>query len=149
MLAMMGLALRRVLDLLQTVAYARIQCECMRLSSSRTFEAGPRRFDYQQRIDRSIRELHAFQGVLTPDERSAVRLGRALFLRLLLASAPQRLDPWCDSESFDTMPPSHLLEWVAYDDERTELAEVESAMTPEEAVLYARARIHLASQDSI
>jgi hypothetical protein len=86
---------------------------------------------------------------LSPEERSAVRLGRALFLRLLLASAHQRLDPWCDAETLDTMPPSHLLEWVAYDDERTELAEVESTMTPEESVLYAHARIHLAAQDSI
>ncbi|MGJ7506732.1 hypothetical protein [Variovorax sp. GT1P44] len=149
MLAIMGAALRRVLDLLQTVAYARVQCECMRLSGSRFPQAGPRRFDYQQRIDRSVRELHALQGGMSPEERSAVRLGRALFLQLLLASAPQRLDAWCDSETLDTMPPSHLLEWVAYDDERTELAEVESTMTPEEAVLYARARIHLASQESI
>jgi hypothetical protein len=149
MLAIMSTALRRVLDLMQTVAYARVQCECMRLSGARSSEIGPRRFDYQQRIEASVRELHARQSAMSSDERSAVRLGRALFLRLLLSSASQRLDAWCDSETLDTMPPSHLLEWVAYDDERTELAEVESAMTPEEAVLYARARIHLASQEPI
>jgi hypothetical protein len=148
-LAIMGAALRRVLDLLQTVAYARVQCECMRLSPAHASHAGARRCDYQQRIEHCMLELCSLQGGLTAEERSAVRLGRALFLRILLGSAHQRLDAWCDAETLDSMPPSHLLEWVAYDDERTELEEVESAMTPEESVLYAHARIHLASQDSI
>ncbi|MDM0104379.1 hypothetical protein QTH97_05515 [Variovorax sp. J22R24] len=142
--AIMGAAPRQILRLLQAAAFARIQCECIRLSRA----GGPERFDYQRRIVAYTRELEFLDHALAPDERSAVRLERALFLRLLLASAPKRLASWSDKETLDDMPPSHLFEWVAHDDERMELAEIERTMTPQEALRYAHARLHLASQNS-
>ncbi|MDM0002129.1 hypothetical protein QTI24_26225 [Variovorax sp. J22P240] len=142
MRAIMGAAPRQILRLLQATAFARIQCECIRLSKA----ASPERFNYQRRIEVCTRELGFLEYTLTSDERSAVRLERALFLRLLLASAPQRLASWSDKETLDEMPASHLFEWVSHDEERMELAEIENAMTPQEKVRYARARIHLASQ---
>ena len=144
MRAIMGAAPRQILRLLQAAAFARIQCECARLSK----EAGPARCDYQRRVEVCTRELGFLEYTLNPDEKSTVRLERALFLRLLLASAPQRLGSWSDTETLDEMPPSHLFEWVSHDEERMELAAIESAMTPQEKVRYAHARIHLASQDS-
>lgn len=144
MRAIMGAAPRQILRLLQAAAFARIQCECVRLSKA----AGPERFDFRRRIEVCTRELGFLEYTLTPDERSAVRVERALFLRLLLASAPQRLGSWSDTETLDEMPASHLFEWVSHDEERMELAEIESAMTPQEKARYALARIHLASQGS-
>ncbi|MDM0074613.1 hypothetical protein QTH90_09495 [Variovorax sp. J2P1-59] len=149
MRAIMGAAPRQILRLLQAVAFARIQCECMRLTRAVGRAVGPERFEYHRRMDVYARELEFLQHALAPDERSAVRVERALFLRLLLSSAPWRLASWSDTETLDEMPASHLFEWVAHDDERMELAEIESAMTPQETMQYAYARIHLASQGSI
>ncbi|MBT2333137.1 hypothetical protein J7E49_04355 [Variovorax paradoxus] len=74
-----------------------------------------------------------------PRQIAQIKIARALYLRLLLQSAPFRLQAWSDSESFGDMPKSHLFEWISYDFERLELAELEGSMTPEEAASYARA----------
>lgn len=66
-----------------------------------------------------------------------VRISRALELQLLLSSATARLGGWCDRCPLEQLPASHLFEWVSYDLERLELAQLEDAMHPEEAALYA------------
>jgi hypothetical protein len=90
------------------------------------------------------RVLHCEQAQLRlmlddPHEIAEIKVGRALYLRMLLESAPTRLQSWSDCETLDDMPKSHLFEWISYDFERLELAELEGSMTPEEAASYAQA----------
>ncbi|MFM9927271.1 hypothetical protein VLK31_30120 [Variovorax sp. H27-G14] len=134
--------LDRTLLLLQKHAYARVLCEFHRMQEARCravdvgLQGGAQA---QARLADCERQLAAI-GATLKDARqaAAVRMARALFLRFLLSSAPRRLQPWCDGESLDRMPASHLLEWISHDFERLELAALEDAMTPSEAALYTR-----------
>jgi hypothetical protein len=74
-----------------------------------------------------------------PRQIAKIKIARALYLRMLLESAPTRLQAWSDSESMGEMPKSHLFEWISYDFERLELAELEASMSREEAASYAHA----------
>jgi len=128
---------------LQQLAYARIAREFHRAWQARA--------DFPASCDAAIGEahrrvLHCEQMLAQlrlliddPCQIAEIKIARALYLRLLLESAPGRLQSWSDSESFDDMPKSHLFEWIAYDFERLELAELEGSMTPEEAASYAQA----------
>ncbi|KLN52909.1 hypothetical protein [Variovorax paradoxus] len=128
---------------LQQLAYARIAREFHRAWQARTdfpasFEAviseAHRRVLHCEQVLAQLRLL-----IDDPCQIAEIKIARALYLRLLLESAPARLQSWSDCESFDDMPKSHLLEWISYDFERLELAELESSMTPEEAASYAQA----------
>ena len=77
--------------------------------------------------------------IYDPRQIPRVKVRRALYLRMLLESAPSRLQSWSDSDSLGTMPKSHLFEWISYDFERLELAELEGSMSPEEAASYTQA----------
>lgn len=128
--------------LLQQRAYARVLCEFHRMQDDRcrSVDVGTRGMVRAQvRLAACERRLAAFQAEQQDPERAAaVRVARALYLRFLLSSAPSRLQPWCDGEDLARMPPSHLLEWIAHDFERLELAALEDEMTPSEAARYAR-----------
>src|SRR6516225_4628476 len=87
-----------VLRLLQALACARIQFGCKRLSPRiwhypdlSCDELWLRMSLYQERIDQ-------LAGAMSAPERAHVRLQRALFLRLLLESAPARLQAWSDQD---------------------------------------------------
>jgi len=125
-----------ILRLLQALACARIHFGCKRLSPGvwhypelSCDELWLRMTLYQERIDQ-------LAGAMSVEERAQVRLERALFLRLLLESAPARLQAWSDQDEVADMPPSHLFEWVSHDDERLELSQLEAAMTPQESARY-------------
>ncbi|MEJ8814122.1 hypothetical protein WKW77_23760 [Variovorax ureilyticus] len=125
-----------VLRLLQALACSRIQFGCKRLSPKLWHypdlscdELWLRMTLYQERIDQLVKAMNV-------EERAQVRLERALFLRLLLESAPTRLQAWSDEDEVSDMPPSHLFEWVSHDDERLELSQLEAAMTPQESARY-------------
>jgi len=128
---------------LQQLACARIAREFHRACDARA--------DLRAQSDLLMRAAHRrvlhWEQVLTelrlllddPHQIAEIKIARALYLRLLLESAPVRLHSWSDSESLDDMPKSHLFEWISYDFERLELAELEGSMTPEEAASYAQA----------
>ncbi|MBO9650460.1 MAG: hypothetical protein J7605_18310 [Variovorax sp.] len=125
-----------ILRLLQALACSRIHFGCKRLSPKvwkypdlSCDELWLRMTLYQERIDQ-------LANAMSVEERAQVRLERALFLRLLLESAPARLQSWSDQDEVTDMPPSHLFEWVAHDDERLELSQLEAAMTPQESARY-------------
>jgi hypothetical protein len=128
---------------LQQLAYARITREFHQAWQARTDCPA----SCEAAIGESHRRVQQCEQVLAqlrlliddPHQIEEIKIARALYLRLLLESAPVRLQSWSDSESFDDMPKSHLFEWISYDFERLELAELEGSMTPEEAASYAQA----------
>jgi hypothetical protein len=137
MCAIMSTQVRQGLRLLQSAACARILLTCAGLSPLNSLRNGPSRFELQRRLERLERQFAGVLNRLSPEHRARLRLERALFLRLLQESAAFRLQFWSDRDALDEMPASHLFEWVAHDDERMELAQIESAMTPEEKTRYA------------
>jgi len=131
------------LQSLQQLAYARIVREFHRawqaradllLSSDLAADEAHRRVLHWEQVLAGLRRV-----LDDPQQIAQVKIARALYLRLLLESAPTRLQAWSDSESMDDMPKSHLFEWISYDFERLELAELEGSMSPEEAASYAQA----------
>lgn len=124
---------------LQQLAYARILCEFHRLRrvpgeaslpDPASAGAWARLAECEQRWSHS-------RGGLDEADFGVVRIARALYLQRMLESAPARLAPWSDCSSLRAMPSSHLFEWVAHDCERLELSQLEDAMSPTEAALYA------------
>ena len=75
---------------------------------------------------------------MTPTDLAELKIKRAIYLRMLLDSAPARLQPWVDQDELEDMPKSRLFEWVAYDLESMELEEIEATMTAGEAAQYLR-----------
>jgi hypothetical protein len=128
---------RQALRLLQSVAYARILLSCAGLSPRNALSNGPSRFELRCRLEGLEQRIVNLLRAMTPEQRTRLRLERALFLQLLQESAGFRLQFWTDRDALDEMPASHLLEWVAHDDERMELAQIENAMTLEEKLRYA------------
>jgi len=133
----MSTPVRQALRLLQSAACARILLSCAGLSPLNALRNGPSRFELQCRLEGLERQIGVLLRAMTHEQRARLRLERALFLQLLQESAGFRLEFWTDRDALDEMPASHLLEWVAHDDERMELAQIESAMTPEEKFRYA------------
>ncbi|WP_198086537.1 hypothetical protein [Variovorax sp. E3] len=132
----------RALQLLQQMAYARVMCEFHRLQDVRCRASDVCSNGFvraQERMAKCEQRFVAYQATLgDPEKVAAVRVARALYLRLLLQSATARLQPWSDVADIMQMPPSHMFEWIAHDFERLELAALEDAMTPAEIVLYTR-----------
>jgi hypothetical protein len=126
-----------LLRLLQALCVARVRLECCRLKAEDSIRADMEEFAADQRMLRMEREVAARFAELTPRQRSELKIGRALYLQMLLGSAGARLRGWSDRDSLDTMPASHLFEWIAHDYEQQELAELENAMNPQEAALFA------------
>lgn len=133
----MSMPVRQALRLLQSAACSRILFTCAGLSPRNALRNGPSRFELQCRLERIEHQIAGLLRGMTPEQRARLRLERALFLQLLQESAAFRLEFWSDRDALDEMPASHLFEWVAHDDERMELAQIESAMTPEEKMRYA------------
>ena len=140
---MHGPPLECALQSLQQLAYARIAREFHRTLQARA-DLLP---DYDLVMDDAHRRVLHWERVLAElrllfdDERqiARIKIARALYLRMLLESAPSRLQSWSDSASMGEMPNSHLFEWISYDFERLELAELEGSMSTEEAASYAQA----------
>ncbi len=128
---------RQALRLLQSAACARILFTCAGLSPHSALRNGPSRFELRCRLERIERQIADLLREMTPEQWARLRLERALFLQLLQESAAFRLQFWSDCDALDEMPSSRLFEWVAHDDERMELAQLESAMTAEEKMRYA------------
>ena len=140
---MHGPPLECALQSLQQLAYARIAREFLRarqeraellLSSDAVMDDAHRRVLHWERVLAELRLLFD-----DPRQIARIKIARALYLRMLLESAPTRLQAWSDSESMGEMPKSHLFEWISYDFERLELAELEASMSREEAASYAQA----------
>ena len=131
------------LQSLQQLAYARIAREFLRARQQGPDLLSP----YDVLMDEAHRRVLHWERVLAelrlliddPRQIARVKVRRALYLRMLLESAPMRLQSWSDSDSLGTMPKSHLFEWISYDFERLELAELEGSMSPEEAAFYTQA----------
>ncbi|KWT96952.1 hypothetical protein APY03_1954 [Variovorax sp. WDL1] len=83
-------------------------------------------------------QLTMLRLAMTAEERVELKIKRAIYLRMLLDSAPVRLQPWVDEDDLADMPASHLFEWVAYDLERLELDEIEATLTEREEARYLR-----------
>jgi len=136
MCSIMNTPVHEALRLLQATACVRVLLTCAGLSSDNKLRNGPSRSELECRLEGLHRQLGRVLCGLMPQQRARLRLERALFLHLLQESAVYRLQAWSDRDAIDEMPASHLYEWVAHDDERMELAQVESAMTPEEKLHY-------------
>lgn len=95
------------------------------------------------RIERCERILVRLHSVMTREQRSELKIARALYLRMLLSSASARLHGWGDHIRLEETPPSHLLEWLSHDLEQLELSSIESSMTPQECVWYLQASFAL------
>jgi hypothetical protein len=78
------------------------------------------------------------RAAMSAEDLSQVKIKRAIYLRMLLDSAPKRLQDWVDEDELEDMPKSRLFEWVAYDLECMELEQIEASMTPAEQARYAR-----------
>lgn len=141
-MALMQGFLNRALQLLQQLAYARVLCEFHRIQDLRCQASdicSHGLVTAQERLAACEQHLDEFQQTLdNKDKVAAIRLARALYLRMLLGSANKRLQPWSDGEDITNMPLSHMFEWISHDFERLELAALEDAMTPAEIVMYAR-----------
>ncbi|MDQ0572651.1 hypothetical protein QFZ42_004485 [Variovorax paradoxus] len=128
---------------LQQLAYARIAREFARAWHARanaSEESEAILGEAHRRVLHCEQALAQLRVVLDdPRQIAELKVSRALYLRMLLESAPTRLQSWSDCETLDDMPKSHLFEWISYDFEQLELAELEGSMTDEEAVSYARA----------
>ncbi len=134
--------LEHCLQSLQQLAYARIVREFQRAWNARLDPAAAEveSAEAHCRVLRCEQALAGLRLLLDePGQIAQIKVARALYLRMLLESAPARLQSWSDSDNVDDMPKSHLFEWIAYDFERLELTELEGAMTPDEAASYARA----------
>lgn len=133
----MNPAVRHALQVLQALCLARVQLDCCRMRPARDLSSELQEFELTQRVIRREREAARLQAALTARQRSELKIARALYLLLLLDSAPLRLEGWSDQDPLATMPESRLFEWIAHDYERLELIQLESAMSPEEALRYA------------
>ncbi|VTU41168.1 hypothetical protein H4CHR_05903 [Variovorax sp. PBS-H4] len=124
---------------LQGLAYAKAVEQCRRVAWLSRSHAGAARLEERARsVAAWENNISMLRLAMTTEERVELRIKRAIYLRMLLESAPVRLQPWVDEDDLASMPASHLFEWVAYDLERLELEEIEGTFTPGEEVLYVR-----------
>jgi hypothetical protein len=128
---------------LQGLAHARAVAESRRLAwSSRSPGRSTR---LEERPGREIAwENHVvmLRLAMSPQDLSDLKIKRAIYLRMLLDSAPKRLQDWVDQDDLGDMPKSRLFEWVAYDLECMELEQIEATLTPAEEARYAREAMH-------
>jgi len=129
----------QLLRILQELSQARIRLGCGQVAGTVEMWSSESEHELQRRIADRERKALRLLNSLDASQRSDVLLSRALFLQLLLESAPTRLQGWSDQDALDRMPPSRLFEWVSHDHEQLELAQLESQMTPGEAARYVSA----------
>ncbi|MDR6534660.1 hypothetical protein [Variovorax soli] len=124
---------------LQGLAHARAVAQSRRVAwLSRAHERATR---LDERPGREIaweNHIVVLALAMTPRDLADLKIKRAIYLRMLLDSAPARLQPWVDQDELEDMPKSRLFEWVAYDLESMELEEIEAMMTAGEAAQYVR-----------
>ncbi|PNG58506.1 MULTISPECIES: hypothetical protein [unclassified Variovorax] len=124
---------------LQGLAYARVVEQCRRVAwLSRTLAGAARLEERARSVAAWENQLTMLRLAMTAEERVELKIKRAIYLRMLLDSAPVRLQPWVDEDDLADMPASHLFEWVAYDLERLELDEIEATLTEREEARYLR-----------
>lgn len=124
---------------LQGLAYARVAEQCRRVAwLSRVQIESPQLQERARSVVAWENQLAMLRLAMTPEERVELKIKRAIYLRMLLDSAPVRLQPWVDEDDLADMPVSHLFEWVAYDLERLELEEIEATLTGRDEERYAR-----------
>ncbi|VTU39579.1 hypothetical protein H6CHR_05529 [Variovorax sp. PBL-H6] len=124
---------------LQGLAYAKAVEQCRRVAWLSRTHAGIARLEERARsVAAWENNISMLRLAMTAEERAELKIKRAIYLRMLLDSAPVRLQPWVDEDELADMPVSHLFEWVAYDLERLELDEIEATLTEREEARYAR-----------
>ena len=124
---------------LQGLAYARVVEQCRRVAwLSRTCAESALLEERTRSVIAWENSVTLLRLAMTPEERVELKIKRAIYLRMLLESAPVRLQPWVDEDDLADMPVSHLFEWVAYDLERLELDEIEGTLTGREEERYVR-----------
>ena len=124
---------------LQGLAYARVVEQCRRVAwLSRTYAGAARLEERTRSVVAWENSVTLLRLAMTAEERVELKIKRAIYLRMLLESAPVRLQPWVDEDDLASMPVSHLFEWVAYDLERLELDEIEGSLTAREEARYVR-----------
>lgn len=129
----------QLLRILQELSQARIRLGCGQLAGATAVGSTESPQALAHRIAHGEQRALRLLASLSADQRSEVVLARALFLKLLLESAPKRLQGWSDQDPLDRMPPSRLFEWISHDHEQLELSQLESQMSPEEAARYVNA----------
>ncbi|MDM0032183.1 DUF3606 domain-containing protein [Variovorax sp. J22P271] len=137
---MMDHAPHRVLRLLQEASLVQVLYKVGQIRSARGDAEAPAWDPVRlaARLAACRQELLLVQPLLPPDVGGQIRVGRSLFLRMLLASAPRRMAGWSAQVALSRVPLSQFHEWLSNDIERAELEAIESAMTAQEASLYGR-----------
>jgi hypothetical protein len=124
---------------LQGLAHARAADQCKRVAWLSRVRA--RSADMEERpsgVAAWETRIATLRLGMSADDLVELKIKRAIFLRMLLDSAPARLQAWVDEDILPDMPASHLFEWVCYDLERLELDEIEATLTPREEARYVR-----------
>ena len=132
-------SVNRALRILQELAYAQLLSELDRFQRARLGKQAGFPLLFNERVARCQRQVAHFQTALTKTELSELKVARALYLRMLLASASSRLQGWDHQTCPGSTPISHLHEWLAHDLERLEPAELEGVMSGAEKDEYLRA----------
>ena len=124
---------------LQGLAHARAAEQCRRVAwPARAPGDAPRLEERAPSVIAWENSVAMLRQEMSAEEQVELRIKRAIYLRMLLDSAPMRLQAWVDEDDLESMPVSHLFEWVAFDLERMELLEIEAMLTPAEGARYAR-----------
>ena len=124
---------------LQGLTHARAAEQCRRVAwPSRDPAGSPRLEERAPSVSAWENSVAMLRQEMSAEEQVELRIKRAIYLRMLLDSAPMRLQAWVDEDDLESMPVSHLFEWVAFDLERMELLEIEAMLTPAEGARYAR-----------
>jgi hypothetical protein len=135
----MPVPLRKGLVLAQKLSNAKINLEFERVRlgvSPRDGPCGP--------LDNACIRVAAYEHALNEfmdthaasDGRRQLKLCRALYLRMLLSSAPERFATWPHGRPYADMPGSQLFEAVANRLERAELECIECSLSSQERKVY-------------
>ncbi|MDM0034384.1 hypothetical protein QTI33_19775 [Variovorax sp. J22P271] len=116
-----------VLRVLQEISHLHVlrDVELVFAPAGRATEVGS---PFELRIEACQRALRRLCLGATGAELSRVRMERALFLRLLLASADVRLAAWKSAAEWQPLRRSQLQESLSHDAEQRELGLLEKAM---------------------
>jgi hypothetical protein len=139
----MGFTMRPIVQTalrsLQGLAHARAVEQSRRVARVSRARGQPARLEGRARSGVAWEnKLAMLRLAMSAEECVELKIKRAIYLRMLIDSAPVRLQDWVDEDELEDMPASRLFEWVAYDLERLELEEIEATLTPREEARYAR-----------
>lgn len=134
-----------VLRVLQDISHLHVlrDVELVFAPACRAAEAGS---PFELRIEACKRELRRLCLGATGAELSRLRMERALFLRMLLASAGVRLAAWKCAAEWQPLRRSQLQESLSHDAEQRELDGLEKAM---DGLQFADYICHAAQRSSI